>query len=214
MKKEIVEFLLSQKKPSIYEPGEIIFSQNDTPDVFYYFISGLSLTYTVFADGRERNILITWPDRIFGASTFFEGALRRASAIAIKRCEVLEVNAELYQSCCEYFPEFRDEIILEISRDLGVLFDELADASLVNADVRVGRFLCRRLANGQHSGTEEVPVVNFTQDFIADVLGLSRVSVSQAMSTLAAAGWISIGYGKITIRDKSSLRRFSYVTNP
>ena len=183
------------------------------PDVFYYFISGLSLTYTVFEDGRERNILITWPDRIFGASTFFEGTPRRASAIAIKRCEVLEVNAALYQSCCEQFPEFRDEIILEISRDLGVLFDELADTSLVNADMRVGRFLCRRLANNQHSGTEEAPVLNFTQDFIADVLGLSRVSVSHAMSTLVEAGWISIGYGKITILDTPSLRQFSYGSN-
>lgn len=210
MKKEIVDYLLSRQTPRTFEPGEIIFSQGDTATEFYYFISGLSLTYTIFEDGRERNILITWPDRIFGASTFFEGAPRRASAIAIKRCEVLTVDGALYQSCCERFPEFRDELIREISKDLGILFDELADASVMSADVRVARFLCRRFANGQHRGTDEKPILDYTQDFISDVLGISRVTVSQALSKMAERGWLTTSYGKITVNDPSSLRIFAY----
>lgn len=210
MRKEIVEYLLSRQSMRIYEPGEIIFSQGDAAREFYYFISGLSLTYTIFEDGRERNILITWPGRVFGASTFFEGTPRRASAIAIKRCEVLTVDLVLYQDCCDVFPDFRDEMILEISKDLGILFDELADTSVMNADIRVGRFLCRRLANGQHNGTSEKPVLNYTQDFIAEVLGVSRVTVSQALSRMAEQGWISTSYGRITLHDPPAIRAFSY----
>lgn len=210
MRKEIVDYLLSRQTMRVYDPGEIIFSQGDEASEFYFFVSGLSLTYTIFPDGRERNILITWPGRIFGASTFFEGAPRRASAIAIKRCEVLTIGQELYQACCAQFPDFRDELIREISTDLGTLFDELADASLLNAEVRVARFLCRRFANGQHEGTSEVPVFNYTQNFISDVLGVSRVSVSSALSQLAGRGWLTTNYGKITVTDPKALRAYAY----
>jgi len=192
MKKEIVDYLLSKKTIRTFEPGEIIFCQGDAATEFYYFVSGLSLTKTLFEDGRERNILITWPGRIFGASSFFEKSVRRASAITIKHCEVIAVDDELYQLCCERFPEFREELIREISKDLGVLFDELADTSLIRSDIRVARFLCRRLANGQHIGTDE------------------RMSVSKALSKMSEHGWLKTNYGKIIIYDPAALRKYAY----
>ena len=210
MRKEIVDYLMTRQKVRVYDPGEIIFSQGDAATEFFYFVSGLSLTYTIFPDGRERNILITWPDRIFGASTFFEGAPRRASAIAIKRCEVLTIGRALYRDCCERFPDFYEELIREISTDLGTLFDELADATLLNADVRVARFLCRRFANGQQEGSDEAPVFNYTQNFISDVLGISRVSVSTALSQLSVRGWLTTNYGKIIVTDPKALRVYAY----
>jgi len=210
MKREIVDYLLEKQPPRCFEPGEILFSQGDMATEFYYLVSGLSLTYTIFEDGRERNILISWPDRIFGASTFFEEVPRRASAIAIRPCEVVVIGRELYEACCAAFPEFKEIIIAEISKDIGVLFDELADASMINSDIRVARFLCRRLANGQHEGSDEVPVLPFTQDFIANVLGISRASVNQAISLLSSKGWIETQYGKIRLLDAKAIRAYAY----
>ena len=210
MRKDIVDYLLSVRKPRHFAPGEILFSQGDPPEEFYYLLSGLSLTYMIMEDGRERNILISWPDRVFGASTFFEGVPRRASAIAIKPCDVLTIDRSLYGACCERFPDFREMLLLEISKDLGTLFEELADASMMNAEVRVARFLCRRFANGQHQGTAERPELHYTQEFIANVLGVSRMSVSQAIAGLSARGWLEPSYGKISVTDPAALRTYAY----
>lgn len=210
MRTEIVDFLLARQRPRIYEPGEILFSQGDPANEFYYLLSGLSLTYTIFEDGRERNILISWPDRIFGASTFFEGVPRRASAIAIKRCQVLTISQSLYRECCNAFPDFQEFILQEVSRDLGTLFEELADSSMLNSEIRVARFFCRRFAHGQHSGPDDRPELPYTQEFIANVLGMSRMSVSKAVSNLASKGWISTNYGSICVLDCEALRRFAY----
>lgn len=210
MRQEIVDFLLEMQKPRYYDPGEIIFSQGDTAEEFYYLISGLSLTYTLSEDGRERNILISWPDRVFGASTFFENVPRRASAIAIKRCLVLVVDRALYRRCCERFPDFQEVMIQEISMDLGTLFDELADASMVTAEMRVARFLCRRFANGQHGGPEERPELPYTQEFIASVLGISRMSISKAISSMVSKGWIETNYGMIRVLRPDLLRGYAY----
>lgn len=210
MRKEIVDFLLERQSVRRFQPGEILFSQGDMATEFYYLVSGLSLTYTIFEDGRERNMLISWPDRIFGASTFFEKVPRRASAIAIRPCEVIVIGRELYEACCEEFSDFKELIIAEISKDIGVLFDELADASMINSDIRVARFLCRRLANGQHEGPEDAPILPFTQDFIASVLGISRTSVNQAVSMLASRGWLETSYGKIRLLDTKAMRAYAY----
>lgn len=210
MRPEILNFLTQHHKSKTYKPGEIIFSQGEPATEIFYLICGLSLTYTIFEDGRERNILMTWPDRLFGASSFFEGAPRRASAIAINPCQVIAVDRSTYDQCCRSFPDFPEYVLRELSRDIGALFDELADSSMLSADVRVARFLCRRLANGQHSGTDEQPELLYSQELLAHVIGISRVSISQVISRFAQKGWIATGYRKITILDAAALRRCAY----
>lgn len=210
MRQEIVDYLQKTQRPRFYDSGEIIFSQGEMAREFYYLISGLSLTCTVFEDSRERNILISWPDRIFGASTFFEKVHRRASAIAIRPCQAICIDERLYKECCRLFPDFYEIILSEVSKDVGTLFDELADASMINSDLRVARFLRRRLANNQHEIENGVPFLPYTQEFIASALGISRVSVNQAISVLASKGWLETSYGKIRILDPKSIRAYAY----
>ena len=210
MRPEILDFLIRCRKVKTYQPGEIIFRQGDLPTELFYLVDGLSLTYTVFEDGRERNILMTWPGRLFGAATFFEATPRRSSAIAIKPCEVIVIDQACYQECRVLFSDFQEFILRELAKDIGLLFEELADSSLLSADVRVARFLCRRLAQGQYSGTKEFPELQYTQEFLAHVIGISRISVSQVISRFSDRGWISTGYRKITILDQNALRVFSY----
>lgn len=210
MRPEILDYLSQCRQIKTYAPGEIIFRQGEIPTELFYLISGLSLTYTVFEDGRERNILMTWPGRLFGAATFFEVSPRRSSAIAIKPCEVIVIDKECYRQCCQLFPDFQEFILRELSKDIGALFEELADSSMLSADVRVARFLCRRLAEGQYSGTAELPELHYSQEFLAHVIGISRVSVSQVISRFVDQGWISTGYRKITVLNQSAIKTHAY----
>lgn len=210
MHPEVLDYLTQCRKIKFYAPGEIIFRQGEIPTELFYLIGGLSLTYTVFEDGRERNILMTWPGRLFGAATFFEVAPRRSSAIAIKPCQVIVIDKECYQQCCRLFPDFQSFILRELSKDIGALFEELADSSMLSADIRVARFLCRRLAEGQYSGTAEFPELRYSQEFLAQVIGISRVSVSQVLSHFSEKNWIRTGYRKITILNPSAIKTHAY----
>lgn len=210
MNETILDFLLSRSPLRRYEPGELIFHQGTGADAFYYLKSGLSLTYTIQEDGRERNILISWPGRLFGASTFFEKTLRRASAQALHPCEVIRIDEPLFRDCMERFPDFAVYLIGELSKDIGVLFEQTTDSALLTADVNVARFICRRLWQGQHSGPEERPVLEYTHEFIAQVLGLGRWSVSMALSDFRKRGWIESGHGRLTVLDAAALRRYGY----
>ena len=206
MTDKIIKYAESRRKYTVYRPGEIIFHQGE----FYYLKSGMSLTYTLTEDGRERNILISWPHRLFGASTFFEGHPRRASAIALKTCRVLKFDRALYDECREEFPSFDRFLIDELAQDIGVLFEQLVDSHLLSSDVKVARFICRRLVHGQYAEKGSSLVLDYTQTFIAVVLGLSRWSVNQSLSAMKKKGWVETGHGKLIVLAPDKIRDFAY----
>ncbi len=202
---------LEQQRPSqIYQPGEIIFHQGDEAKELFYLKTGLSLSYTVLDDGRERNLLVSWPGRLFGASTVFESSPRRASAVALHRCEVLRIDKELCRRCIEIFPEFSQYIIEELSKDIGILCEQTTDSSLLTADIKVARFIDRRVQRGQYKAEDQWPMLDYSQEVIARMLGLSRWSVNMALSKFRRLGWIKTGHGRLFVLDPDSLRRYGY----
>ena len=59
-----------------------------------------------------------------------------------------------------------------------------------------------QLSGNQEDGTQ----VMATQQDLADLVGVSRVSLGEAMTRLQVAGVIEPGYGFVTIRDRRALR--------
>lgn len=210
MTQDFLLWLESQRPAQRFQPGEIIFRQGEEAEEFFYLKSGLSLTYTILDDGRERNILISWPGRLFGASTVFENSPRRASAVALRACEVLRIDRGLCQRCMEKFPEFSRYLIEELSKDIGILFEQTTDSSLLRADIKVARFICRRLERRQTDGGGERPALDYTHEVIASILGISRWSVSMTLSEFRRRGWVQTGHGKLTVLDADAIRAFAY----
>lgn len=214
MRGDIINFLETGGNTLIYEKGGIIFRQGDAADVFYYMDAGLSLTYVTCPDGGERNLLITWPGRFFGASTFFRGTARGASAVALEKTRVVAIDRALYQAAKNRFSDFEYELLKALSGDIATLFDQQVDSSLSNSDLRVARFIHRRIALGQCSELGGLPRLTFTQDLIANVLGLSRWSVNKALSAFRENGWLQTNKGSITIIDPEAISRFAYGDAP
>lgn len=50
----------------------------------------------VTPEGRERNVLISWPDHFSGLATFFEGNPHRSSAVALVDCLVVVIHRDSF----------------------------------------------------------------------------------------------------------------------
>ena len=207
---EIIQFLEDHKSPKFYKPGQIIFSQGEPADKIFYMKQGLGHVYTIIEDGSDRNIMIVWPGRFFGTSTFFNDQCRQSAAIVLKDSEVLCIERQLYQQCSERFPEFREMLLLELSKDLVVMFEQLADSSMFDSDINVARFICRRLATARQGEREALPVIEYTQELIATMIGLSRWSVNRALSSFKEKGWVQVDRGKIKVLKADEIRKFAY----
>jgi len=202
-------FLVELKTEKIFTKSEFIFCQGEKPEAFFYLVDGLVQSYYITAGGSKRNIMTTWPGEFFGTSSFFDGFKRQSSAVALKDSRVLVINEQDYIRCSEN-RDFLDTLLRALSTDVRSLFDQLADSSLLNADIRVARFICYRINRGQHTMRDGKVILEYSQDFIANVLGLSRWAVNQALVELKNNGWISTQYGSVVILDVEAVRRFAF----
>lgn len=105
MEKQLIGFLERCGRPRIYEPGEMIFRQGEDEDFLYFVEEGIALVYTVTEEGKERNVLISWPQHFSGLATFFEGGPHRSSAVAMETCKVSVISRRDFTRCCAEFPE-------------------------------------------------------------------------------------------------------------
>lgn len=210
---KVVQFIESRAAPITKRAGELVFSQGDTAEEFYYLKSGIVRVYTITESGNERNILIAWPGRFFAASSFFNNHSRQTSAVVLKDAELLAVDPNLYAECIERLPGFQQLLLEELSQELFSMFEQLADVSLFDSTVNVARFICRRVSEVQLISGAECHVIEYTQDIIASVLGLSRWSVNKALATFKECGWIKIERGKLTILKPNDIRNYAYRAN-
>lgn len=65
--------------------------------------------------------------------------------------------------------------------------------------------LCRWMATAQDRSGEQV--LHFTQQFLAEMLGVQRTTVTDVASDIQARGWIQYARGKIRILDGEALRQ-------
>jgi len=80
----------------IFRPGEIIFSEYEPGDTFYLIKSG-RIKLVKNTGEFERTLDILQPSEIFGEMAILENAPRSASAIAVDKVEVLELNAQNFE---------------------------------------------------------------------------------------------------------------------
>ena len=154
-------------------------------------------------------MLISWPDHFSGLATFFEGNPHRSSAVALVDCLVVVIHRDSFTRCCAEYPEIWGLIAHELACEVGLLLQQTVDSSLLSAEERVARFFIRRYAEGHCQVTDEGVVMEFTQTVIAQVLGLSRWAVNQAINNMKARGWLATRYGRVIIRDMDALLNFS-----
>jgi CRP/FNR family transcriptional regulator len=209
MDKQLLAFLDRFGSPHTYPAGSMIFRQGDSEDCMYFVREGMALISVVTPGGRERNVLVSWPEHFSGLATFFEGGPHRSSAVALVDCQVVVIHREAFTRCCAEFPEVWGLIAYELSREVGLLIQETVDSALLSAEERVARFFVRRYAEGRYTATEHGLVMEFTQTVIAQVVGLSRWAVNQAMGEMKNKGWLTTQYGKIVILDMDALLKFS-----
>lgn len=202
-------FLTKIGTTKIYRLGETIFMQGDPVRFLYYLEDGMALTYYGNEDGKERGVMAVWPGEFFGTASFIQTGEHKTTVVALKQCRVLIIDTEAYRSCAEKFPGFLPDMMGELSREVRVLFEQLADSSLLESDVKVARFLCRRVEREQCRKQEKNFFLDYSQELISRVLGLSRWTVNQVLNTFKEAGWVDIGYRTIRIMNYEALRKFA-----
>ena len=179
-------------KMGLYRAGE-------TPKYSYFMTSGMASVVTAMEDGGTAEVGIVGAEGIVGVLHLLgPGKVATDSFIQLEGTGLRIPFAELRQAY-RSTEEIRDRI-LEFVQEQTICTNQIAGCNrLHEAEERLARWLLMAQDRNQSD------VLNFTQEFLAMMLGARRTTVTLIAGSLQGAGLIEYQRGRVKILDRENL---------
>ena len=144
------------------------------------------------------------PGGWFGEGTVLKHEQYRYNIQALRRSHVAGLPVETFDWLLDHSIGFNRFVMHQLNERLGQFIAAREIDRLNNPDLRVARNLAalfHPLLSPNVGG-----VLRITQQELAYLVGLSRQRVNEALTTLAAKGWIRVEYGGLRVLDLAALR--------
>lgn len=196
--------LLARGQPRSFHKGQIIQQRGDAASEFWHIESGSVQIGRYGIDGRLILFALIGAGDTFGELAFMGEFPRAVDAIAGSDCTLIRIGDNELQSLMESDPMVTRLLLKTMALTVQEAFNLIESSRNLSVPQRLAQALLRLSAD-----QEEGEKIMVTQQDLADLVGVSRVSLGKALTRLQSAGMIEPGYGFVTIRDGAGLRIFS-----
>jgi CRP-like cAMP-binding protein len=181
-----------KQKTVLYEAG-------DTIDSVYFPISAVVSLVVTLTTGETTEAAMVGKDGAIGIASALDGKIALSRAIVQLSGDAVICDPAAFRGAALQ----SETLISKIMRYEQTLFAQAQQSTACMANHEVDARLCRWLLRARDlSGSDHLP---FTQEFLAEMLGVRRTSVTTVARTLQEAGMIKYSRGKIEIRDVDGL---------
>jgi CRP-like cAMP-binding protein len=197
------ELLRPHLRPVQLVQGAVLVEAGGPLTRVYFPHSGVISLVASLADGEMIEVAMVGRDSIFGASAALDGRISVTNAIVQLPGTASVLDVAYLRKASDKNSAFRTTLI----RHEEVLFAQAQQSAACNAahtvEARLSRWLlCMR----DLSESDTLPI---TQEFLAQMIGVQRNSVSIVANTLQQAGVIRYNRGLIEITDLEGLKKTS-----
>lgn len=201
--------LLTISRVRRYQNGQIIYMQGEKSR-FFYFLGQGKVKISIFREnGSEKILAIQEDNTFFGESAAFDRYPYFATATALEESDIHVINIDEAESLIKAHPEVSLLIITAIIRKLRLLGLQVEDLSFLDAQKRVAHILLKLMQEvGEVTGTGILIKKRITHEDLANITGLSRVTVTNVLNHLNRLRLITKGRLKYTIIDREKLESF------
>jgi CRP-like cAMP-binding protein len=178
--------------------GETLYAKDTPSDRLYGLVGGLLKLVSRGSEGREISFGVIAPGELVGELGIADGAPRYASAIALAPSELALITRRDLEPLMDRHPELRAALAVASAAAARRFSRRLEEAALLSIETRVEHALAdlaRRLGESVERGIR----IGLRQQDLADLLGLSRESVSKVLTSPAMRGKLELGRGSIVL---------------
>lgn len=144
------------------------------------------------------------PGGWFGEGTVLKHEQYRYNILALRKSRVAGLPVETFDWLLDHSIGFNRFVMHQLNERLGQFIAAREIDRLGSPDLRVARNLAalfHPLLSPNVAG-----ILRITQQELAYLVGLSRQRTNEALTTLAAKGWIRVEYGGLRVLDLAALR--------
>jgi CRP-like cAMP-binding protein len=192
--------LLPQLRVVELPQATVLFDAGDTIGAIYFPHSGIVSLVVDLTSGDMIEVAMVGRDGVVGGSAALNGDLSLNKAVVQLAGRASVVDVDHVRSLAERSTIFRTALMRH-EQFVMVQAQQSAACNATHAvEARISRWLlrCRDLAGGDD--------IALTQEFLAEMMGVRRTSVSLVANTLQQAGLIKYRRGHIRVLDVEGLR--------
>jgi CRP-like cAMP-binding protein len=195
--------LLSHLSTVSLQQGDVVYEAGDEVDQVYFPQDGMLSVLAVLRDGKAIETATVGREGVVGAMAglgLYRSLVRvivqipvSCSRIAASHFRTVVANSDPVRNLCIRYNE--------------VLLSQARVSAACNALHPIEARFCRWLLQSADCAGSDT--IELTQEFVAEMLGVRRTSVTEAASRVQSAGVITYSRGVIKILDRPALLRLS-----
>ena len=181
-----------------FAPGSMIQQQGDSGDGFWLVETG---SVTICRFGREGELTVyavLGAGVLFGELAYFAGVPRQVDAVAESEATLVRIEPAQIDHLLDSRPDFARWLLRSLAGQLRAALNRIERDRNLSAEERLARALA---AMADSQGSE----IATTQQHLADLIGVSRVTAGQVLAKLETDGLIKRSYRRIAVLDRAAL---------
>lgn len=204
--KELEHYLTT----AVYKKKEDIFTEGDAPEWFYVVWTGKVKVTKISHDGKEIILEIISPYDIFGGVAVLRNFPYPANAVAMEDSEILKISRKNLMRLVDRFPNLMFCIAMQLGDRMKSSYDTLKNIALERVEARIAALLLK-LGNKVGVETDAGLMIDMrlTKQDVADMVGTTVETSIRTFSKFRKDGLVMDSDGKIIIKDREGLMRFS-----
>jgi CRP-like cAMP-binding protein len=188
-----LRFVHVKQRQILFEPGDEILTT-------YFPLNAIVSLVVLLSDGQSVEAAMVGRDGVVSATAALDGKIAVSRGVVqlsgdLMACESSELKAAAKQS---------ESLMSMLLRNEQALFSQAQQSAACMANHDVEERLCRWLLRARDLARGDT--LNFTQEYLAEMLGVRRTSVTVVAHTLQKAGFIKYSRGRIQLVDLRGLR--------
>jgi CRP-like cAMP-binding protein len=189
-----LDFLELQRGQVIYEPGETL------KFTFFPHDAMVSLV-TIMRDGKSAEMAVFGCEVLFGLVSAFVSSQAFGRYIVQLGGSTSRIELPRMHAAMTARPMIRQLVLRYTEALMGQTLQTVACNAVHNVEARCCRWI---LMSQDRVGEAELPL---THEFLAEMLGVQRLTVSEVTRSLQDKGLIQQGRGMITVVDRPALQQ-------
>ena len=203
-----VRRLLSVARRRRFSRGEVVFHQHDPADSLHLIEKGRFSVRAMTPRGDVATIAVRGPGEEFGELALVDGHARRVATVsALEEAETFAISEADFQRLRREHSSVDRVLLAFLANEVRVLNDRLLEALFLPVEKRVRRRLVE-LAR-LYPGEQGQPLIELTQEAIAELAGASRATVNQVLREDMTQGILVLQRGRTRIVDLDRLEKLA-----
>jgi len=175
-----------------------LYVAHKTPRYAYFMTSGLASVVTTTGEGQSAEVGMVGNEGIVGAMHLLGPIAPSTDCMVQLQATALRISLNHLKTAFDASKEIQDRILEMLQEQFFSLSQIAGCHALHEADARLARWL---LAEDR----TQSEVLHFTQEFLADMIGAQRTTVSVIAGGFQRQNLIEYSRGKVKIIDRKAL---------